>query len=57
MASGSLGSAREPTLHWSAAQAETRGRMRISTSSGPRMPVTAWRCETCGIVELVAEPI
>jgi hypothetical protein len=55
MTSGSIGSVRDPTMLWSAAQTKSSGRVRISTSSGPRVPIAAWRCDNCGLLELVAE--
>lgn len=57
MVSGSLGTSKDPTLYWSQSQTQGTGRIRISTSSGPRMPVAAWRCDGCGQLELTAEAL
>jgi hypothetical protein len=54
MISGALGTNKDPMLYWSQAQTQGSGRIRISTSSGPRLPVEAWRCESCGQLDLTA---
>ncbi len=57
MTSGSLGSNQDPASYWSPTETRGSGRIRIATSSGPRMPVIAWRCENCSRIELTADPV
>ena len=57
MTSGSLGTHKDPASYWSPTQTQGTGRIRIATSSGPRMPVVAWRCESCSRIELTADPV
>ena len=57
MTSGSLGTHKDPATYWSSTQTQGGGRIRISTSTGSRMPVVAWRCDDCSRIELTAEPV
>lgn len=55
MVAGSLGTVRDPSTYWMQMETSSLGPIKMRKSSGERTPVTAWRCESCGRVELVAE--
>jgi hypothetical protein len=57
MTSGSLGTNKDPATYWSPTQTHGAGRVRIAMSTGPRMPVLAWRCEGCSRIELTADAV
>jgi hypothetical protein len=55
--SGALGTIRDPVTYWSEAEAKDLGLMPIQRSSRGQMPVVALRCESCGRLELLAQPM